>query len=64
MRRKRAIRNGIPRNTKEMFLLNRKGYRKESTAVQDYILQRAEENPVATSVQDAKSFVMDTEKWQ
>jgi hypothetical protein len=32
--------------------------------VQEYILQRAEENPVAISVQDVKSFVMDTAQWQ
>jgi hypothetical protein len=38
----KAIRNGIPRNKKEMFLLNRKGYGKESTAVQECLLQRAE----------------------
>jgi hypothetical protein len=32
--------------------------------VQEYLLQRAEENLVATSVQDAKSFVIDTAQWQ
>jgi hypothetical protein len=32
--------------------------------VQKYLLQRAEENLVATLVQDAKSFVKDTAQWQ
>ena len=55
----KAIRNGIPRNKKEIFLLNRKRYSKESTGVQECFLQRAEENLVATSVQD----VIDTVQW-
>ena len=32
--------------------------------MQEYLLQRAEENLVATSMQDAQSFVIDTAQWQ
>jgi hypothetical protein len=35
----KAIRNGISRNKKEMFLLNRKGYSKESTAAQECLFK-------------------------